>query len=99
MGGPGRARLFQLPQGDDLRRLKRDPAQHSGQGGAGVLTAVPDYQGRKVPARRGRRRVSIETWLAFVAASAVLLVIPGPTILLVISYALGRGVRTALPVA
>ena len=43
--------------------------------------------------------VSIETWLAFTAASAVLLVIPGPTILLVISYALGRGMRTALPVA
>src|SRR5262249_56908541 len=44
-------------------------------------------------------RMSIETWLAFAAASAVLLVIPGPTILLVISYALGRGLRTALPVA
>jgi threonine/homoserine/homoserine lactone efflux protein len=43
--------------------------------------------------------MSIETWLAFAAASAVLLVIPGPTILLVISYALGRGMRTALPVA
>lgn len=43
--------------------------------------------------------MSIETWLAFAAASAVLLVIPGPTILLVISYALGRGMRTAIPVA
>jgi len=43
--------------------------------------------------------MTIETWLAFAAASAVLLVIPGPTILLVISYALGRGMRTALPVA
>jgi len=43
--------------------------------------------------------MSIETWLAFVAASAVLLIIPGPTILLVISYALGRGMRAALPVA
>ena len=29
----------------------------------------------------------------------MLLVIPGPTILLVISYALGRGMRAALPVA
>jgi hypothetical protein len=53
---------------------------------------------------RGARSVeyqtmSIETWVAFAAASAVLLVIPGPTILLVISYALGRGMRTALPVA
>lgn len=33
----------------------------------------------------------IENWLAFVAASAVLLAIPGPTILLVISYALSHG--------
>src|SRR5689334_7044773 len=32
--------------------------------------------------------MSIEIWLAFAAASAVLLVIPGPTILLVVSYAL-----------
>ncbi|PSC02721.1 lysine transporter LysE [Alsobacter soli] len=43
--------------------------------------------------------MTIETWLAFVAASAVLLVIPGPTILLVVSYALGQGWRTALPMA
>jgi threonine/homoserine/homoserine lactone efflux protein len=43
--------------------------------------------------------MSIETWLAFAAATTVLLVIPGPTILLVISYALGQGMRTALPVA
>lgn len=43
--------------------------------------------------------MSIEVWLAFIAASAVLLVIPGPTILLVVSYALGQGWRTALPMA
>jgi threonine/homoserine/homoserine lactone efflux protein len=43
--------------------------------------------------------MSVETWLAFVATSAVLLVIPGPTVLLVVSYALGQGWRTALPVA
>lgn len=40
-----------------------------------------------------------ETWLAFTAAAAVLLIIPGPTILLVVSYALGQGWRTALPMA
>lgn len=40
-----------------------------------------------------------ETWLAFSAASALLLIIPGPTILLVISYALGQGWRAALPMA
>lgn len=43
--------------------------------------------------------MSLETWAAFAAATAVLLVIPGPTILLVISYALGQGWRTAVPMA
>ena len=37
----------------------------------------------------------IEHWLAFVAASAVLVAIPGPTVLLVVSYALGQGRRSA----
>lgn len=40
-----------------------------------------------------------ESWLAFTAATAILLVIPGPTIVLVISYALGQGWRSALPMA
>jgi len=39
--------------------------------------------------------MSFELWLAFAAASAVLLAIPGPTILLVISYALGHGRKAA----
>lgn len=39
--------------------------------------------------------MSIEHWLAFAAASAILLAIPGPTILLVISYALGHGRKIA----
>ena len=39
--------------------------------------------------------MSFDHWLAFAAASAVMLAIPGPTILLVISYALGHGRRTA----
>lgn len=43
--------------------------------------------------------MTFETWATFAAATAVLLVIPGPTILLVVSYALGQGWRTALPVA
>lgn len=43
--------------------------------------------------------MTLELWLAFVAASALLLVIPGPTVLLVVSYALGGGWRTALPMA
>jgi len=39
----------------------------------------------------------IELWLAFVAASAVLLIIPGPTILTVISYSMAHGRRANLP--
>lgn len=43
--------------------------------------------------------MTLESWATFTAATAVLLVIPGPTILLVISYALGQGWRTAFPMA
>jgi len=43
--------------------------------------------------------MSFETWAAFVAASSILLIIPGPTILLVVSYALGQGWRAALPLS
>lgn len=41
--------------------------------------------------------MSIEIWLAFVTAAAVLLVIPGPTILAVISYSIAHGRRAKLP--
>lgn len=37
----------------------------------------------------------LDTWLAFAAASAILLAVPGPTVLLVVSYALGHGRRPA----
>jgi threonine/homoserine/homoserine lactone efflux protein len=40
--------------------------------------------------------MSLEAWLAFAAASAIMLAIPGPTVLLVVSYALGHGRKTAL---
>ena len=43
--------------------------------------------------------MSIEVWAAFVAASTILLIIPGPTVLLVVSYALGQGWRAAFPMA
>ena len=39
----------------------------------------------------------IELWLAFVVASAVVLVIPGPTILTVISYSIAHGRRASVP--
>lgn len=37
-----------------------------------------------------------ELWLAFAVASAALLAIPGPTVMLVVSYALGAGRRSGL---
>lgn len=39
--------------------------------------------------------MSFEIWLAFAFACAVVLAIPGPTIMLVVSYALGKGRQTA----
>ena len=39
----------------------------------------------------------IELWFAFVGASAVLLIIPGPTILTVISYSMAHGRRANVP--
>jgi threonine/homoserine/homoserine lactone efflux protein len=43
--------------------------------------------------------MNFEMWLFFVAASTALVLIPGPTVLLVVSYALGQGWRAALPMA
>ncbi len=40
--------------------------------------------------------MQFDHWLAFAAATAILVAIPGPTVLLVISYALGHGRRSAL---
>ena len=37
----------------------------------------------------------LDHWFAFAAAAAVVLAIPGPTVLLVVSYALGHGRRSA----
>ncbi len=42
--------------------------------------------------------MSIELWLAFVAASAVVLIVPGPTVLTVVSYSVAQGRRASLPV-
>ncbi len=41
----------------------------------------------------------LETWAAFAAASIALLLIPGPTVMLVLSYALTQGRRVALATA
>lgn len=40
----------------------------------------------------------LDLWLAFLAAAIVVLIIPGPTIALVIGYALGEGRRAALAI-
>lgn len=40
----------------------------------------------------------VELWFAFIVASAILLVIPGPTILTVISYSMAHGRRANAPV-
>ncbi|MGX9354872.1 LysE family translocator [Roseobacteraceae bacterium S113] len=40
--------------------------------------------------------MSFELWLTFVAASTALLMIPGPTVLLVLSYALSKGRSVAV---
>ena len=40
--------------------------------------------------------MTLELWLAFVAASTALLLIPGPTVLLVLSYALSKGRSVAV---
>jgi threonine/homoserine/homoserine lactone efflux protein len=39
--------------------------------------------------------MALEVWLAFALASLILLAIPGPTVMLVVSYALGRGRASA----
>ncbi len=41
--------------------------------------------------------MSVQLWLAFVGASAVVLVIPGPTIITVISYSIAHGRRANVP--
>ncbi|GAN80104.1 LysE family translocator [Acidocella aminolytica] len=41
--------------------------------------------------------MTVHTWFAFLLAATVLLMIPGPTVLLVIGQSLGAGRRRALP--
>ncbi|ESR23686.1 LysE family translocator [Lutibaculum baratangense] len=40
--------------------------------------------------------MSFESWLAFVAASTVLMLIPGPTVMMLVGYGLARGRRSVL---
>lgn len=41
--------------------------------------------------------MNIELWFAFIAASSILLIIPGPTILTVMSYSIAHGQSAKLP--
>ena len=41
--------------------------------------------------------MSLEIWLAFAATSALLLIMPGPTVLTVISYSLAQGRQATVP--
>lgn len=41
--------------------------------------------------------MSIDMWIGFVIASSVLLIIPGPTILTVISYSISHGYKAKIP--
>lgn len=41
--------------------------------------------------------MSVEIWITFIFAAAIILVIPGPTILLVLSQAIAHGRRAVLP--
>ena len=43
--------------------------------------------------------MDVTLWLTFAAASTALLLIPGPTVLLVLAYAIGQGRRIAVPTA
>ena len=43
--------------------------------------------------------MDLSIWLAFAAASMALLLIPGPTVLLVLAYAIGQGRKVAVPTA
>ncbi len=40
--------------------------------------------------------MTLEIWFAFAVAATVLLMLPGPTVLLVVAYAIGQGRRVAL---
>lgn len=54
------------------------------------------YEPIRLLLRRGHA-VSLEIWMAFVLAAEIILVIPGPTVLLVISQAIAHGRKSVIP--
>jgi threonine/homoserine/homoserine lactone efflux protein len=66
------------------------PAAGSGIAAAAGGAMCSNVDDRSMP-------MDLAPWLAFVAAAMAMLLIPGPTILLVIGQSLGGGARNALP--
>ena len=64
---------------------------------AGYESAYPYSADGKMPGPEDSPIPDPLIWLAFVAASAVMLIIPGPTILTVISYSIAHGRRARWP--
>ena len=74
-----------------VRRLRPHPA------GDDSLTSIRAGDGQSAFRSNNLTPMTIESWIAFLLATAVMLAIPGPTILLVIGQSLGVGRRNALP--
>src|SRR5690606_4663197 len=83
----------QAGEGRRGRRRYRSPCRRAF--AACILPAAVDWFGQPFPRDRA---MSFELWAAFAVASAIMVAIPGPTVLLVISYALGHGRRPALAI-
>ena len=52
---------------------------------------------RSTQTNQKKKKMTIEIWLAFAVASFLLLIIPGPTILTVVSYSIAHGSRANIP--
>src|ERR1700740_1751800 len=75
------------------RVLGGEPAPADTQKKSGC--AAPEFVDKSSDFQR-RTLMTLAHWLPFAIASAILVAIPGPTVLLVISYALGHGRRFAM---
>jgi threonine/homoserine/homoserine lactone efflux protein len=53
------------------------------------------FSGRRPTTQEQREPMTIELWLAFTLAAAGLIVIPGPTVLLVVGFGFSAGARAA----
>src|SRR3954468_10440825 len=58
--------------------------------------ATSVFAGFRKKVRESRTMISFQLWLAFAAAAAVVIAIPGPTTLMVTGHAMSSGTRVAL---